>query len=216
MNADQIFRANCPHCHTKAVGFTIQHIREWREYCTEFEYVEYEDALAVCGFCDKTVLAEFGGNDLLGIVPSPPEPPMYVPDNVKNFFQQGINNLSGDYDAAGAMFRKALETALKMKFPEIGDMKLKNRIDKIAKQGDLTPALAAWSHEIRDGGNDAAHEEDPFSEEDAQDLYDFTELVLLYLFTLPEKLRRAQERKERQKREREPDIPPPNDDDIPF
>ena len=58
-------------------------------------------------------------------------------------------------------------------------------------------------------GNEAVHDE-PLSEEEAQDLCDFTELVLLYLFTLLEKLARARAR-------REPDVPPtPCDDDIPF
>ena len=114
-----------------------------------------------------------------------------------------------NYDAAGAMFRTTLETALKIKFPKTKATNLKNRINKAVEQGNLTSDLAAWAHEIRLGGNDAVHEE-LLSEEEAQDLRDFTELVLLYLFTLPEKLRRAQTR-------REPDLPPPQDEDeIPF
>ena len=210
MYSGQIFRGNCPYCHIKAVAFTIEYIREWEVYFSESEYTKHQDVLGICGYCNESVLAKFEDDDLLTLIPSPPEPPMYVPPNIVNFFQQGVNNLSGNYDAAGAMFRKALETALKLKFPEIGEMKLKNRIDKIAKQGDLTVALAEWAHEIRDGGNDAAHEEDPFSEEEADVLREFTELILLYLFTLPEKLHRARERRA------ESDDNPPSDFDIPF
>ena len=34
-------------------------------------------------------------------------------------------------------------------------------------------------------GNEAAHEEEPFTEGDARALHAFTDLVLRYLFTLP-------------------------------
>ena len=43
-----------------------------------------------------------------------------------------------------------------------------------AKKQDLTPELAKWAHEIRLGGNDAAHEEELFSEKEAKDLAIFT------------------------------------------
>lgn len=102
-----------------------------------------------------------------------------------------MDNLPGNWDAAGAMFRKALDTALKGKFPEIkGD--LHKRIEKAQEMRELTPALAEWSHQIRLDGNEAAHSEDPFSQEDAERLQTFTNLVLLYLFTLPGMLAKAQ------------------------
>ena len=95
-----------------------------------------------------------------------------------------MENLLGNWDAAGAMFRKSLETALKNKFPDIkGD--LYKRIEKAADQHKLTPDLAAWSHQIRLGGKDAVHDEEPFEKEEAERLSDFTRLVLMYLFTLP-------------------------------
>ena len=96
------------------------------------------------------------------------------------------------------MFRKTLETALKQKFPdneEKASKSLNQRIREAAKQQKLTPDLTAWAHEIRIGGNDAVHEEKPFSEQEAQELRGFTELVLLYLFTLPKMLERARNRR---------------------
>ena len=93
-------------------------------------------------------------------------------------------NLAGNWTAAGMMFRKALETALKAKFPDITG-KLVVRIDTAAKAGDLTQDMAEWAHQIRLLGNDATHEEEPFSEEDARSMHAFTDLMLQYLFTLP-------------------------------
>ena len=107
------------------------------------------------------------------------------------------------------MFRTTLEIALKIRFPKTKAKNLNDCINNAVEQGNLTSDLAAWAHEIRLGGNEAVHDE-PLSEEEAQDLRDFTELVLLYLFTLPEKLARARTR-------RELNLPPPQDEDeIPF
>ena len=131
----------------------------------------------------------------MGICPSLPEngAPKHTPENVARFFKQAMDNLPKNWDAAGSMFRKALDTGLKNKFPEIkGD--LKARIEKAAGQQKLTPELAVWAHQIRLDGNDAAHEENPFSKEDAEELSKFTELVFLYLFMLPGMLKEAQEK----------------------
>ena len=89
------------------------------------------------------------------------------------------------------MFRKTLEAALKDKFTSITGT-LSQRINEAAKQQKLTPELAQWAHQIRLDGNDAVHGDTPLSKEDAQSLADFTNLVLLYLYTLPGMLAQAQ------------------------
>ena len=142
-------------------------------------------------------------------VQSRAKPPEDIPEVVERYFKQGVDNLFQNYDAAGVMFRTTLEIALKIRFPKTKAKNLNDRINNAVEQGNLTSDLAAWAHEIRLGGNEAVHDE-PLSQEEAQDLRDFTELVLLYLFTLPEKLARAKAR-------REPDLPPPQyEDEIPF
>ena len=89
------------------------------------------------------------------------------------------------------MFRKALDTGLKHKFPEI-EGNLFARIKAAEAKHELTPDLAAWANQIRLDGNDAAHEEEPFSQQDAKRLAVFTDMVLRYLFTLPGMLAQAQ------------------------
>ena len=117
--------------------------------------------------------------------------PAYTPENVGRFFEQGMENLPRNFDAAGTMFRKALDTALTARFPEIKG-RLVDRIDEAANSGAMTRDMAEWAHRIRRLGNDAAHDDDPFSEADARELHGFTELVLRYLFTLPGMLAAAQ------------------------
>jgi hypothetical protein len=90
----------------------------------------------------------------------------------------------GNFDAAGTMFRKALDVGLKRIHPE-GKGTLEKRINGLPDTIGITPAMKEWAHSIRDLGNDAAHEEEPFSEADAKALQAFTETFLTYTFTLP-------------------------------
>ena len=200
----EVLDADCPHCGTKNVAFYV--LNETRAD-TRQGYIW--DTFANCARCRRGILASFRtpdgeapstwlgfgrGEELVPIV-SPScanaAAPEHTLENVANFFGQGTDNLLGNWDAAGTMFRKALDVGLKIKFPEIGGT-LYNRIQSAEEAGGLTPELAEWARQIRLDGNDAANDEDPFSEEDAQSLYTFTDLVLRYLFTLPGMLREAQ------------------------
>ena len=107
------------------------------------------------------------------------------PSNVASFYCQGIDSLSRkNFDAAGAMFRKSLDTGLKRIHPE-GKGTLQRRIDELPDATGVTPAMKEWAHQIRHLGNDATHEEEPFSDDEVKALQSFTELFLTYAFTLP-------------------------------
>jgi hypothetical protein len=111
--------------------------------------------------------------------------PQHVPANVASFYLQGEDNVARrHFDAAGAMFRKALDTALKAIHPE-GKGVLAKRIDNLPIETGITQAMKQWAHEIRHLGNDAAHDEEPFSEEESSSLMEFTRLFLTFAFTLP-------------------------------
>jgi len=81
------------------------------------------------------------------------------------------------------MFRKVIDVATK----ELGATKgkLQPRIDELAAKHAITPAMQEWAHAIRLDGNEAAHEEEPFDKETCEALKSFTELFLMYAFTLP-------------------------------
>ena len=94
------------------------------------------------------------------------------------------------------MFGKALEVALKRKFPDIEDpptrrIFARERIKRAAAEHRLTPELADWADHVRFLRNDAAHDEDPFTEQQVKEMAAFTDLILRYMFTLPEDLKIA-------------------------
>ena len=202
-----VFREDCPYCGTKSVAFRILDEKSFKE--VSLGYIAW-DTFAQCGYCKRGIVATFEVSDrieppsklnkkrrLLYIAPKRPSStaPKHTPDNVARFFEQAMDNLPKNWDASGSMFRKALDTGLKSKFPEIKG-KLIDRIKKAAAQQKLTPDLAKWAHQIRLDGNDAVHEEYPFSKNDAEKLRDFTHLVFLYLFTLPGMLEESQKKTE--------------------
>jgi hypothetical protein len=51
--------------------------------------------------------------------------------------------------------------------------------------------MKEWAQHIRLDANDATHEPEEFSEEDAKRLQVFAEMFLTYAFTLPAMLKRA-------------------------
>lgn len=82
------------------------------------------------------------------------------------------------------MFRKALDISIKQLNPG-GKGNLYNRIESLPQSVGVTEAMKAWAHEIRDLGNNAAHEGEPFKEDEAKNLYLFTYMFLRFAYTLP-------------------------------
>lgn len=115
------------------------------------------------------------------------DPPDHTSPNVKRIFLQAEHNKAQrNWDAAGIMYRKVLETATK----ELGaDLKkegnLMRRIDLLAENGRLTKDLADWAHQVRIIGNETAHEECEPEAKDVLDLANLTRMLLVYLFELP-------------------------------
>lgn len=116
--------------------------------------------------------------------------PEHVPPAAAAAFAEGVDNLNdGRFTSAIMMFRRALDVGLK-EFPsEIDAWKLEKRIDKLADAGLITKDLQQWAHKIRLEGNEAVHELDNPTKEQAGELRLFTELVLIYLFTLPARVK---------------------------
>ena len=165
-----IFQADCPYCGTKSVAFTILNEKTWEQEEPPFWW----DTFAICGYCDRGIVAtfetfasfpptkyldEFGIEDLRLMKTAPALPdtgaPRHTPKNVARFFEQAMANLPNNWDAAGAMFRKVLDTGLKHKFPEIKG-KLSVRISKAAEKHHLI--------NIHDEGKLAGEEPGPSSD----------------------------------------------------
>jgi hypothetical protein len=116
--------------------------------------------------------------------------PEQVPDAVARAFVEGAESLKdGRHTSAVAMFRRAIDIGTKLFSAEVNAWKLDKRIDKLATEGLITKDLQTWAHKIRLEGNEAVHEIDEPTKEQATELQLFTELVLTYLYTLPEKVK---------------------------
>ncbi|PJG48716.1 hypothetical protein CAF53_11075 [Sphingobium sp. LB126] len=189
----------CPYCFTKNVAFVAR-----QSFVTK---AHEKRAFFLCGCCGEGVIWEYVSPP--GTAASPTdangdlsrahilvgrrwpematgEAPESTPDNVAHFFKQATDSLhNGSFDAAGMMFRKSLESATKAIDPQASHLTLFKRLQKLVENHLITPALGEWANEIRLGGNEAAHDDEIFSREDAQALRDFTENFLRYAFTLP-------------------------------
>lgn len=123
--------------------------------------------------------------------------PEYLPERIEQMFQAPMRaHRTRDYWLAISGFRSLADVATKEFEPPLSNKKLMARINALREAGQITPAMADWAHNIRLDGNDGAHDGEPFSEEESEELMLFTETLLTYLFTMPEKVRLARERRD--------------------
>lgn len=83
------------------------------------------------------------------------------------------------------MFRKALDISTRELDQQLANKNLKPRIDALFNAGRLTSDLKDWAHQIRLDGNEGAHDEEELTPDQIRQLARFTELFLIYTFTLP-------------------------------
>ncbi|MFT8326723.1 DUF4145 domain-containing protein [Gluconobacter oxydans] len=140
--------------------------------------------------------------EIIEISPPCPTPniPDYLPDNIeRSFLEAERSRISGNILAAGMTYRRALEMATKDKARDLPARKiLAQRIELLAKENRLTPALADWANHIKDLGNEAAHEEDEPTAADINALAALTRMTLIYLYEMPERVRRMREASQEQ------------------
>jgi Domain of unknown function (DUF4145) len=138
-------------------------------------------------------------------------PPDYLPDPIRIVFTKGATSVATNcWNAAGAMFRKCIDLAtvpmLPPEEPAIEGLNAKVRRDLglrlpwLFDNNALPADLRGLASCIHQDGNDAAHSQF-LKKEDAEELLDFTVALLERLFTEPERIRLAEERR---KKRREP------------
>ncbi len=131
-----------------------------------------------------------------------PEPPEFLPPDINNAFIEGTKCLAiGCYNAAATMFRLCLDYATKGLLPE-GDepnQKVKRslglRMEWLFEQKILPEVLRELAQCVKEDGNDGAHE-GTLDKESAEDLEEFTRLLLERLYTEPQRLIDAKKRRE--------------------
>jgi hypothetical protein len=209
-----VLAIDCPHCPVRMSSFTLTSITA----CVKPNHCWA--VFATCSSCHMPIALRmlnntpnsipnpnnYGGNigapngpfQIMEIFPSQPviDAPGSVPAGVEKAFKQAAESRrGGHYDAAAAMYRKAMEVALKGLSPEIEAWKIEKRIDKMAAEGLITNDLKDWAHELRLDGNDAVHE-DEMTKEVIDQMHSLCTFLLTYLFTLPEQVKAARARRD--------------------
>jgi hypothetical protein len=130
--------------------------------------------------------------------------PEFVPDEIANAFHEGATSVVTNCpNAAAAMFRLVIDLTTRPLQPDSNDPNGPNskvrrdlglRLPWLFENGRLPKDLEDLSHCIREDGNDGAHQ-GTLNKSDALDLQDFATVLLERLFTEPERLRLAAERR---------------------
>ena len=136
------------------------------------------------------------------------EAPDHVSGRIQNVVEEANSCLASQcFNAAGAMYRLALDIATKELLSEGGEpsarvrRSLGLRIQWLLDQGVLPRDLQKLAECLQQDGNDGAHD-GTLSKEDVEDLQDFCFELLRRLYTEPERLRLAEERREARRIER--------------
>ena len=122
--------------------------------------------------------------------PTPIDVPDHVPDQIAENYTEATANLHQRHFTSAAMMlrrvldRTTLELAPKARKAEFQKMRLSDRIAELPRERALTPTMREWADVIRLMGRDAEHRQDA-DEASATELHQFTELFLIYAFTLP-------------------------------
>ncbi|MGZ2410738.1 uncharacterized protein DUF4145 [Sphingomonas sp. F9_3S_D5_B_2] len=141
--------------------------------------------------------------DLMGAA----EPPEFLPADVEAAFREGARCMTiGCHNAAAAMFRLSLDLATKPLLPDpaVSNIaqpnkrqryNLADRLDWLIEQGAIASSLASLAHNVRQDGNDGAHD-GSLAEVDAADLLDFATALFERQYTEPERLQLAERRRD--------------------
>ena len=135
------------------------------------------------------------------------KPPEHIPENVEQIFREAATCLAvGCDNAAGTMFRLCIDVVTRGMLPD-GDREGLNRhvrrdlglrLPWMFDHALLPENLRELSTCVREDGNDGAHA-GTLTREDAENLLDFTRVLLERIYTEPERLRLAKARREKRR-----------------
>jgi hypothetical protein len=125
--------------------------------------------------------------EIMRTYPEPPriDAPEHTPPPIAKAFRQGFGSLNRqEYEPCVMLMRKVLDLTIKEKNPESNGV-LAKRLAQSFEKGLITSDMAEWAKVIKGFGNGAAHDADDIPEDVAREMTYFTEMLLMYLYTLP-------------------------------
>ena len=107
-----------------------------------------------------------------------------LPDSVKTAYEQAARCMNASlFEPCVLMSRKCLEAVCRALNAKGRD--LHARLANLHDAEHIDSRLLNWAHQVRVIGNEAAHDVDvPVTKEDARDAFEFTEAILIYVFSL--------------------------------
>lgn len=113
--------------------------------------------------------------------------PDNTPERAAKFFVESKDDFQrGRYETSVMNCRKVIDIATKaLMGDEAGNEQLSKRISMLHGKGKITEQMKDWAHIVRIDSNGAVHSDEEFSEEEAEQILGFTEVFLMYSFTLP-------------------------------
>lgn len=125
-----------------------------------------------------------------------------IPSRVRDIFRQAaVSRKLGLNDASGAMFRKAIDVATKLIYAHDARLSSKqpanaarSRIEALRNLGVIDDEIWELADVALMDGNDAAHDEDPYNEKEAEALEELTIDLLDRLFVKPARIARVREK----------------------
>ena len=121
--------------------------------------------------------------------------PDSLPNNIKTAYDQAARSLHASlFEPCVLMSRKCLEAVCKIHNAKGNN--LSKRLSSLHEMGYIDGRLLNWAHQVRLVGNEAAHDIDTIvCIEDARDVFDLTEAILIYIFSLTKRFESLQARR---------------------
>lgn len=118
-----------------------------------------------------------------------------LPDVLKNVYDQAVKAFKASlFEPSVLMCRKCLEGICSIL--EVEGRNLNVKLDNLQQDGHIDSRLLDWAHQIRLIGNEAAHDINvPVTKLDAKDVLEFTEAILIYVFSLTKRFEAMKERR---------------------
>ncbi len=191
--------AECPVCKAYVNAEVIE------DYHVDSEWAPCLYSFAFCPKCKDALLLiqeDYGHGWDTPLRVYPPQDKRInpkLPNSIKVSFQEARQCFNAKaHIAAVIMCRKTLEGIC-----TVHSIKGKNLSESLLKMKEATiidKNLFEWAETLRISGNEAAHDVDvAFSVQDANDILEFTDAIIEYVFTYKDKFNEFQERRKKSK-----------------
>lgn len=123
--------------------------------------------------------------------------PENSPDRAAKFFIESKDNYQRQrYETSVMLCRKVIDISTRAILGEDSNKEqLSQRISMLHGRGLITEQMREWAHIVRMDSNGAVHSDEEFEEAEAKQLINFTEVFLIYSFTLPAMVEERKEAK---------------------